>query len=352
LDFGWTEDLGAARDGTVLVDDPGASFEAILAAPNRQAIWLATRDGELREIAISTGRTLATLRVDDQISAAADSADGQVAALSGAHRVWIVPLSGGTVRSVALPNCSLGRAAFRSDALFYLPCLGSTLLTVSVPAAKVIGHFNVSTSGAYAARVMPRSGTLLVGDGSGAVFALTGSTETLLQTSGCGGEILRIAVAPDEIAIAPVGLGAGYISCTTRAIATGPGASSDPSHWEWDHVAESESHSLLAEASAFDLSGDAFAYGYSDGTIVLHPTANIDPTLTFTVAGAIRDMFVSTGDDLLVATANGIVQAIPLCNGCLSDRALARVAVARLQRAIALGILHKPPSTAAASRER
>jgi hypothetical protein len=54
-------------------------------------------------------------------------------------------------------------------------------------------------------------------------------------------------------------------------------------------------------------------------------------------------MYVDHEDNLIVATAGGIVQRIPICDACMSNRALSRLAAARLERALQIGIARKAP---------
>src|SRR5262249_42834253 len=77
------------RDGHVLVDEPDSSFEALLPAARDSAVWVVSREGELRQIAINDGRVLARLRVPDEVHSGSGSPDGSVAALSGTRGVWI-----------------------------------------------------------------------------------------------------------------------------------------------------------------------------------------------------------------------------------------------------------------------
>ncbi len=124
------------------------------------------------------------------------------------------------------------------------------------------------------------------------------------------------------------------------------GIRAEPSEaFQFDAVDEPTSNSIVAETAAFSDSGEVFAYGFSDGDIVLHPTLNILPTQTLTtVDGAIRDMYVDPEDDLIVATAGGIVQRIPICDACMNSRALAQVSAGTLERALRIGVVQKVPA--------
>lgn len=326
-----------ARDGRVLVDEPGTRFQAVMPSDREGIVWVVDAGGRLRQLGLSNGRVLRTLRVHDKVVAAADDAAGTVAALSGERGIWIVPLTGTAPRLVRAAACAPGRASFRDASTFYVPCLENALLTVSVPDARITARRSY-LGGVSAVKVTPRSKTLLRSDATGRVFAQSPDGDwRLLWTSNCGGKTLRLAVADDERAIVPVGGGTGVIGCFRRGVRIG-GAPADPSSWKFDAVSDATQRSRLAETAAFSRSGRIFAYGYSDGTIVLHPTENLVPTETITtVDGTIRDLYVDARDDLVAVTDEGIVQRIQLCDACLSNRAMAHDAAARNARSLRLG---------------
>jgi hypothetical protein len=325
----------------VLLDEPAEDFETVFHGHEPRTAWVVAHDGTLSEIDTRTGSILERLRVADTIDSAAAAPGGTVAALSGARGEWIVPLNGGRPRLLRLPGCELGRPLFLGAATFRLPCLFGEILSVSATEARVVGRLSVPGGGAFALADLPASGTLLVGNGDGHLLAYAPS-EALRQLwfSECGGSITRIAVSPSGNAIAPVGSGTGVPGCIRRGIRSEPSEA-----FRFDAVDEPTSNSIVAETAAFSNSGEVFAYGFSDGDIVLHSTLNILPTQTLTtVDGAIRDMYVDPEDDLIVATAGGIVQRIPICDACMNNRALAQVSAGTLERALRIGVVQKVPA--------
>jgi hypothetical protein len=58
----------------------------------------------------------------------------------------------------------------------------------------------------------------------------------------------------------------------------------------------------------------------------------------------IRDMLTMADGDLIAVTDTGMVQALPLCDSCISDAALSGVAAARLQLASRLGLVRQVPA--------
>jgi WD40 repeat protein len=326
------------RDGAVLLDDPNARFEALLPAARESAAWAVARDGELRMFNTGNGTVLATLHVPDEILSGAGAPDGSFAALSGERGLWIVPLrNGGEPRLMRIPECDLGRAAFIDAKTLFLPCLSGDLLQISAARRTVERHIHIARVGAFAVRALPRSGLLLVSDTLADLFAVRGPGQVKeLFRSRCGGSITRIGVAATGRVIAPVGSGTGISGCLRRGVLKGDDPA-ERSNWSFVAV-DDEGNSALAEASAVSRDGETFAYGYSDGTVILHPTTDILPTQTIeNVVGEIRDMYVTPGNQLLVATAAGIVQRIPLCDRCLSNRSMARLAKSRLERGLAIG---------------
>lgn len=328
-------------EGTTVLDEPSERFEAVFPGSSKSTAWVASADGRLREVDLEDGSTVSTLRVDDDIHSAAGDQDGGMAALSGERGLWLVPLGGAPPRLMRLPKCDLGRAAFADPKALYLPCLGGELLQISVPDATVVKRIDVDRSGAYAVRVMPGSGTVLASDEFADLFAIEASGgPSKLFTSECGGSISRIAASAKVVV--PVGAGTGLSGCLRRGILTGDDPTS-PSDWTFDSV-DDDVQSTMAEAAAVSRGGALFAYGYSDGTIVLHPTAKILPVKVITsVDGEIRDMLVTADNELLVATGSGILQRIPLCETCLNNRSLARAAKADLKQGVALGTAKPDP---------
>jgi hypothetical protein len=152
----------AVRDGTVLLDEPAENFEAVFPGGTPGSAWVVAHDGTLREFDTHThtGSTLARLRVPDEIDSAGAAADGTVAALSGAHGEWIVPLDGARPRHLDLPGCELGRPMFENATTFRLPCLFGEVLSVSVAEGRVTGRLAVPGGGAFALASLPASGTL------------------------------------------------------------------------------------------------------------------------------------------------------------------------------------------------
>lgn len=326
------------RDGRVLLDEPSSRFEALLHAEQPSGVWAVSNDGRLRLLDTRTGHQIKTLRVRDEPKSGSGSPDGRIAAISGARGLWIVPLRGGEPRLMRLPGCTPGRPAFQGSGTVYLPCIGGPLLTISVSAGRVTGRAQLAPGGVFAAKVLPRSGTVVAIDTWGHMHSVTPSGQAHeLWHPQCGASVVRLAVAADDSTLIPAGEGAGHPGCSQRGrlIGTDP---RERSSWRFDSILDSPTRSSLTEAAAVTPTGDAFAFGYSDGTVVLHPAENITPTSTIrNVYGEVRDMLVTTDGELVVATAAGVVQQLPFCARCLSNRALARIARARVDRATAIG---------------
>lgn len=326
-----------ARDGSVLLDIEKGQFEALLPAAARSSAWVVARNGLLRKIDVDSGKVIGRLQVPDEILSGGAAADGSVAALSGEKGLWIVPLEGGSPSLMHLPGCNLGRATFMDPLTLFLPCVDGKLLQVSVPERKVERRIFIAPPGVFAVRAMPKHGMLLASDTAADLFAVrTSDGVQPISSSDCGGSIIRIAVSRDERVIAPVGSGTGLSGCTGVGVLRGEDPA-ESSNWEFTTVLDN-ADSPLAEASAISTDGALFAYGYSDGTVIIHPTTNILPTQKITtVDGEIRDMLTTPGDQLLVATRSGIVQRIPLCESCLSNKSMARLARTRIERGLAIG---------------
>ena len=92
----------------------------------------------------------------------------------------------------------------------------------------------------------------------------------------------------------------------------------------WNTYFDFPPHSSMARVAAFSPTGETFIVGYSDGSLVVRPTVNVLPALTITSAsGGVRDMLVDeTSGNLYVATRNGILLVLPLCDSCVTNRPL------------------------------
>jgi hypothetical protein len=328
-------------EGTTLLDEPSERFEALLPGSNRSTTWVASADGRLREVDLEDGRVISTLHVDDGIRSGAGELGGKVAALSGERGLWMVPLDGAPPRLIRLPGCDPGRGAFANPQTLFLPCLGGDLLEISVPRGAIVRRIKVDRSGAYAVRSLPGSRVVLASDQFADLYAVGESGEVSeLFRSECGGSIGRIAASPTVVV--PVGAGTGLSGCSWRGLLTGDDPM-NPSDWTFDAVDDDQS-STLAETGAVSRHGGVFAYGFSDGTIVLHPTKEILPIKVISnVDGEIRDMSVTPANELLVATGSGMLQRIPLCESCLSNREFARVATAEGKLGLLLGTAKRAP---------
>lgn len=327
------------RDGQVVVDEAGALFQAVLPSARRGAVWVVDAAGDLREIDLSTHAVRRRIRTGWAIATAAGDSAGHTAAVADTGgRLWLVSLKGRSApRRVPLKGCPEARAAFVDAETLVYPCQGHGMVWVSVARAQVIRR--VATADVFSVRPMPGGPEVLAGTVDGRLIAIVpGGRQVPLWKSNCNATILRISVSPNGQTIVPVGNGTGLLTCAvrlTRKRAKAPVA--DAGSWQSYPVASPAGTSVLSQVGATSRDGRTFIYTYSDGTIVLHPTANLVPAQTITsVNGVIRDALVMADDHLVVVTAAGVVQDIPVCGGCLSNRAMARLAGRRLAQYRAL----------------
>jgi hypothetical protein len=357
LDVAWSRDgehVWALSSDTVfswligpsvtLVDQHGADYNSVLPAASPRAVWIVGTHA-LTEISVATGAVLASKQIDDTLYSAGGTSDGSLALVSGQRFLWVVPLVGRSApRHVRLPGCSLGRPTFSDDSVAYVPCLGGDLLTLSMPSARVVRRVSVSSDDLFGATAVPNTGLVYAGDEAGYLYLVQGQRVVRLFGSECDAEVTRIAVAPGDRAVLPVGSGSGFGPCTKVGL-LGPRNPGDPASWNWNVVLEPQEQSIFASAVSFSSRGGSFAIGYSNGTITMHPTVNIWPALVVNTAdGTIRDMLTLPDGELIIVTDTGMVQRLYLCNTCLSDAALSKVAGARLRLAVRLGLAVQRPS--------
>lgn len=340
-------------DGDLLLDRPDEWFQDVLPASDDGRLWVTSRNGTLRLLERSSGTVVRTLKVDGILNYAAVDDDGKNAAVVDADhsRVRIVSLASGRANPLKIPfGCTPVRPVYSHDGhTLYLPCQEADVLVVDVGSRKQTGTIRVPGAGATA--VALAGDGLLLGAAGGNVYsadARTGSSPRLLHTVGCGPKILDIATAPGS-RILPVGVGTGLVGCTETAHSDGDGG------YVWNKFIDSPSDSVLALAAAYDPTGKALAIGFSDGTVVLHPSANVLPRQVLAhLTGGVRSMLTlpaagsaGTKSDLYVATRAGTLVRIAWCPSCLSNKAMARVAGQRLRRAESLGLYEPPPASPA-----
>lgn len=342
--FSWS--TGAAR---ALVDNPSADYNSVLPSASPGAVWIVGAHA-LTQIDVTTGAVLASITIDDTLGSAGAPPDGSLALVSGDRYLWVVPLSrigdAGRPRHITLPGCDLGRPTFASDTTAYVPCIGGSLLKLSVssaksgPSAKVVSVITVSSFGVFGATAVPGTDTVYAGDKAGYLFVGQGeSWTTEIQASECDMEVERIAVAPGDQAILPIGSGSGEGTCTKIGLRAPGDDPASPGSWTWNAVIDAQELSIYGSAVAFSPHGGSFAIGYSNGTITMYPTDNLAPDLVDNTAdGMVRDMLTLPNGYLIAVTNTGMVQRLRLCDTCISNAALAKVAASRLQLAVRLGL--------------
>lgn len=323
-----------------LMDNPAEDFSSVLPATSADDAWIAGRHS-LTEVSVTTGAIIRVRALPDTLASAGAAPDGTVALVSGDRYLWVVPLSGAAPpRHVTLRGCDLGRPTFASTTVAYVPCIGGSLLRLSLPSAAVTRVITVSPNGVFGATALPGTGIVYAGDEAGFLYVVSGDRAALIQASECDVEVEHIAVSPDGQAVIPVGSGSGQGTCTIVGLRTAGDLPASPASWTWNHVLEPQEQSIFASAVAFSRRGSSFAIGYSNGTITMHPTMNITPVLTDSTAdGIVRDMLALPGGNLIIVTSTGMVQRLPFCDSCISNAALAKVAAARLALARRLGLV-------------
>ncbi|WP_020520291.1 toll/interleukin-1 receptor domain-containing protein [Catelliglobosispora koreensis] len=323
-------------DATTLRNDPAESYTALLPSADPRMWWVVGQSG-LKKLDTTDGNVTATRTVPDALRLGGGASDGSVAAVTG-ERLWVVPLvEDGPAKPVDAPGCRFGRPVFVNPATFYLPCLDGDLLTVSVAQAAVTGRLS-DIAGLASAAIIPGTEVLLAGNRYGDMFLVAGRSVQRLGGTSCGTGANRIALAPNGKTIVVVGQGSGVGTCGTMWHLTGADPAQAPS-WTWQAIAEPEHRSIVGTSAALNLNGDAFATAYSNGTVILHATANLTPAVVVgTAVGAVRDLATTTDGHLLIVTSEGMVQRTPFCDGCVTNAALAKEAAARLERAFALDL--------------
>jgi WD40 repeat protein len=350
-DLAWSSDSGrvwaisnrtvvswSARQGRVLLNEPQRWFQAILRSRRADQAWVVSRDGLLRKVRLDSGDIVKAHRVHDVILSAAGDHNGETAVAIGLDKNWIIELERGKTQTFTLDDCIEGRPALSlTGESIFIPCLQGPVIEVSAANGREIRRLPIPEKGANSVAVTPRTGRLLVGGWGGELLEAdrARSSVMILRDNPCHPSVLFVAAAQKENRVLPVGEGTGMVGCTRLGLQNPNGT------WTWNAIIHAPPNSILAFVAAFDPTGVALAVGYSDGTLVIRPTENLAPAVVVTsVLGAIRDMFASN-ETLYVVTRAGILQAVPLCPTCLTNKHLARTAHDKLERAIQLKLTHR-----------
>ncbi|WP_435186931.1 toll/interleukin-1 receptor domain-containing protein [Streptomyces sp. bgisy126] len=339
-------------DGTVVLDRADAWFEDVFRAKDGAHLWVASRDGRLLLVDRDSGTVVRTARVEGTVSGAVSDPGGERAAVvdSGAKKMWTVALDTGTARPVELADgCAPGTPVFSRDGrVLYVPCAYDDVLVVDVRSRRTTGKIDVPEPGGRTVALDPSGSRLFLGTPEGDVYSVppsSGAAPARLYRVGCAPGIEAVAVGPGS-RLLPVGEGTGLSGCTQLGVGRSDGS------YRWNAFIDSPPDSLLAMAADFDPSGKAFAIGYSDGSVVLHPTDNIQPRQVLSgITGGIRAMLTlpapepggDTTGDLYVVTRSGLLVRVPWRPSYLSNAAMAREAARRLRQAETLG-LYEPPA--------
>ncbi|MFD9223480.1 toll/interleukin-1 receptor domain-containing protein [Streptomyces sp. NPDC060064] len=333
-------------DGEVVLDKPDEWFQDVLPAHDGAHLWVVSREGKLRLVARATGAVIRTLNVGGTVNSAAVNPSATDAAVAGAESngMRIVDLTTGRTSPVRIPSgCASARPVYSRDGRsLYVPCLSGNVLVIDARTRQVTGEIDVPEPGVNALTLVPSGNQLLLGTGKGSVYSVAlppSSSPAFLYQVGCGPRIADIATAPGPW-ILPVGEGTGLAGCTQVA------RPKDDGSLRWDSLIDSPPDSVLALAAVFDPSGSAFAIGFSDGSVALHPSTNFLPRQMLPhIVGGVRSLLSlptagsgGRGGDLYVATRSGLVIRVPWCTSCLSNKAMVRTADQRLRRAQTIGL--------------
>ncbi|MCE7000410.1 hypothetical protein LZG04_37175 [Saccharothrix sp. S26] len=324
--------------GAVLVNEPRSWFQGVLPARSGDHAWLVERLGTLRLVSLRDGTITREIHVDDTVVAVGGNAT--TAVIRGLAGNWLVDLGDGSARRFELPaNCGARAGNLSLDAdVALLPC-DDSVAVVSLADGRIARTVHVTGHGPGAATITGR-GDIVIGGRDGEVYWIEHGSDAVrtLMTNLCGVSMTAVLVPQEEDRIAPIGVGSAQIGCSRVARMI-------DGDWEWNTnvgAAPTEgtrpSLTLAALSGTFSPSGFAFAVGYADGSVVIQPSDNLAPIVTVQdVAGGVRSMLLIE-DTLYVASRAGILQAIPWCEKCLSNAALAQQAAGAFSRATALGL--------------
>jgi hypothetical protein len=327
--IGWT-----VADAKVILDEPDAWFQAILPADYEGEAWLVLRDGELRRVALETGKTLDQINLHDELYVVSVDPTGGHVLIGGEDDDHLVDLRTGRSKDLHLADCEIGRGAWMPDGSgAVVPCSGGPIVFVDGRSGKELTRVDIPGGGASTVSVAPTL-DLFVGGSTGEVFHFGPSAvePEELEVASCRSSVNALAVSTDASVAIPVGDGEGQLGCFRRGIRK-------DGKWTWDaKLSANDAGTSSVAAAVLGNKGGTFAIGFSDGTIQLRPTENILPKRRITsLSGAARSFLPGRDGELYVVTRNGQLASIPAADSVPSNAAFAEEAAKRLQRAKELG---------------
>ena len=322
------------RRARTILDRPGTWFIALSPVSSDGAVVAVARDGTVHAANVR--------RPDSRARVIATHATGLVGAVFPPRRdviillgdeVTMVDRATGQLIRARDPGCALTSGATTRDGrALWVTCANAAAKMLDLGTLSEIATAEVGPLGGL--RILTDGRELLTGGASFSVMSSApGRPARPLIAKPCGRPWGLSADATRSTMIV-VGDGAGKVGCTFV------GHRRDDGSWRFDGHLLPRRPGQQGRVSRLSPDGSVTAVGYSDGTVATFTLPHQTPGWLYAgSAGAVRAIeFTPDGQDLVVATREGVIEIVPACPFCTDTRALARVALDRLAAARDMGL--------------
>jgi WD40 repeat protein len=323
------------RHGRVLLDDPRTWFVSI-AGPLADGRFVAvSRDGRLQLIEVEGGPPLVLYTSARDVVTAAASSRSSTVAVGTQHSVVLYNLSSRTEREIELENCTPVGLSYSTDSnRLYAACLKSNVvLAIDPNAATTVATNKVQNASSFSV-ITTASGAVRVGTSEGKIVEFDRDLKRSREVLGdsCGMPIRAMSHTADGAVMVFTGDGAGILGCMLNGRFDG--------QWTWNNYVVRGHTGRMGRAIGLRADGKIAAMGFSDGTVAFwSPDSELPSGSYHDFAGEVRGLqFTGDGRDIVVATNDGLLELMPVCELCQSTLDLATVAERRVEDARRMGL--------------
>jgi WD40 repeat protein len=323
--------------GRRIADDPDAWFVAITRPGPDGRLFAITQTGRVLHIDPTADRPVAVAEtgLERVLSASANPTNTQLLlGISDSLIVAVDPTSGAK-QTIPVDGCLPISSAFASNQkVAIVGCYEGSTRRIDLSAGTVTTKVNVPYGG---------TGSIAIGSGDRVyIAAINGNVYTTdlslsklepILESGAAAAWRSISASPDGKTLLVTGVGTGTIGYTRIGRQKRHG-------WAWYTIDLPANVAEQSRVATISPDGKYAAIGMADGSIyfwLLAGGGGIGFTRT-EAPGAILGM-AYVGEQLLVSTRQGVIDAVEPCTGCDSSASLLSLADQRIAEAKAMGLL-------------
>lgn len=322
------------RGARTVLDRPGTWFLALSPVANDGSVLAVARDGTIHAANVRhPGPPADAVKTNAKgLVGAVFPPRGDAIVLLG-DRVSVVNRTSGAVIRARDVGCGVvsGRAT-ASGREIWVTCANGPVKLLDLATLAERATADAGQLGAL--RILPGERELLTAGSSFSIMSSApGRPARTLLAKPCG-RPWGIDADAARSTLVVVGDGAGRVGCTYV------GHRRDDGDWHFDGHLLPRRPGQQGRVARLSPDGSVAAVGYSDGTVATFTLPAQTPGwLHAGLGGAVRAIeYTPDGKELVVATREGLIEALPACAHCDDARALAQVALDRLAAAREMGL--------------